>query len=173
MCIRDRQTNEAGACGRYKISQNDDGSYTETITYDRDLGDDPTQLIATFSHELGHALHNRSKEPLDIESELYEMFTDLTAIYLGYGIFTANTRFEFSQFQNAGTQGWQAQGAGYLPEADIIFGTALFMKIKNISQDVALEHLKPRLRKMLKKAFKQLAGYEEEVGALRALNPAS
>ena len=166
------QINEAGACGRYKISQNDDGSYTETITYDRDLGDDPTQLIATFSHELGHALHNRSKEPLDIESELYEMFTDLTAIYLGYGIFTANTRFEFSQFQNAGTQGWQAQGAGYLPEADIIFGTALFMKIKNISQDVALEHLKPRLRKMLKKAFKQLAGYEEEVGALRALNPA-
>jgi len=167
------QTNEAGACGRYKINQNSDGSYTETIMYDRDLSDNPMQLVATFSHELGHALHNRSKEPLDIEPELYEMFTDLTAIYLGYGIFTANTRFEFSQFQNAGTQGWQAQGAGYLPEADIVFGTALFMKIKKIPQEVAAEHLKPRLKKMLKKAFKQLSGYECEVEGLRSLNPAT
>lgn len=165
------QTNEAGACGRYKITQNDDGSYTETISYDRDLADDPNQLIATLSHELGHALHNRSKEPLDIEPELYEMFTDLTAIYMGYGVFTANTRFEFSQFQNSDTQGWQATGAGYLPEADIVFGTALFMKIKNIPQDVASENLKPRLRKMLKKAFKQLSGFEDEVKRLRELNP--
>lgn len=165
------QTHEAGACGRYKIKQNEDGSYTETITYDRDLSDNATQLIATFSHEIGHALHNRSKEPLDIEPELYEMFTDLTAIYLGYGIFTANTRFEFSQFQNADTQGWQAQGAGYLPEADIVFATALFMKIKNIPEKVAAEHLKPRLKKMLKKAFKQLSVYEEDVESLRMLNP--
>lgn len=165
------QTTENGACGRYKISQNKDGSYTETIIYDRDLSDDPVQLIATLSHELGHALHNRSKEPLDIETELYEMFTDLTAIYLGYGVFTANTRFEFSQFQNADTQGWRASGAGYLPEADIVFGTALFMQIKNIPQETAAEHLKPRLRKMLKKAFKQLDGFEGEVNALRCLEP--
>ena len=99
------------------------------------------------------------------------MFTDLTAIYLGYGVFTANARFEFSQFQNSDTQGWRAGGAGYLPEADIIFGTALFMKIKNIPQERAIEHLKPRLRKMLKKAFKQLDGFQAEVDALRNFKP--
>ena len=165
------QTNEAGACGRYKLSKNEDGSFTETITYDEDLTENPTQLIATFAHELGHALHNRSQRPVEIEVELYEMFTDLTAIYLGFGIFVANTRFEFSQFQDANLQGWQANGAGYLPEADIVFATALFMKIKNIPESVAAEHLKPRLRKTLHKAFKQLSKHEEDVDALRMRMP--
>lgn len=167
------QTNEQGACGRYQIKTNEDGSYSETITYDRDLTEDPVQLIATFAHELSHALHVRSREPVDIEPELYEMFTDLTAVYLGFGIFTANTRFNFSAYQDADIQGWQAKGAGYLPEADIIFATALFMKIKNIPQEIGSEYLKSRLRKSLKKAFKQLSFYETEVKALRCRKPAA
>ncbi len=108
---------------------------------------------------------------MDIEPELYELFTDLTAIYLGYGIFLSNTRFEFSQFTNSDTQGWQAQGAGYLPEADMAFATALFMRIKNIPFEYAAEHLKPRLARMLKKAFRQLEGYASEVEALTARVP--
>ena len=124
-----------------------------------------------FSHELSHALHNRAKEALDVDPSLYELFTDLTAIYLGYGVFLANTRFEFSQFTNADTQGWQAQGAGYLPEADMVFGTALFMKIKELPMELALPHLKPRLQKMLKKAYRQLDRHMDEVTALRERVP--
>jgi len=155
------------ACGTYQIKPQKYGQPIETITYDKNMEKNPEQLVATFAHELGHALHNRSVEPVDIEPELYELFTDLTAVYLGYGIFLANSRFGFS----SNSIGWQAKGAGYLPEADIVFGTALFMRIKNIPQEVAAEHLKPRLKKMLKKAFKQLAGHDDEIEGLRSLNP--
>lgn len=88
------------ACGTYQVKETEQGTYQETITISEDLIDNPTNLIATMAHELSHALHNRAKEVLDIEPELYELFTDLTAIYLGYGIFLANSRFEFSQFSN-------------------------------------------------------------------------
>jgi hypothetical protein len=165
------ETRGQTACGTYQMIPAKYGKPREIIKYDAGLENTPAQLVATFAHELSHALHNRSHQDLDIEPELYELFTDLTAIYLGYGVFLANTRFEFSQFTNADTQGWQAQGAGYLPEADMVFGTALFMKIKDLPMETALPHLKPRLRKMLKKAYRQLDGHEDEVMALRARVP--
>jgi len=165
------QVNGDSACGRYFFSKDSDGNVHEKITYDRDLESRPASLIATIAHELSHALHNRSRRRLDIEPELYELLTDLTAVYLGYGVFLANERFEFSQFHDADIQGWQAQGAGYLPEADLIFATALFMKIKGIDTGTAKSHLKPRLSKMLDKATKQLSGYEQEVAQLRELMP--
>ena len=165
------ETTGQTACGTYQIIPAKFGKAREIIKYDAGLENKPSQLVATFAHELSHALHNRAKEALDIEPALYELFTDLTAIYLGYGIFLSNTRFEFSQFTNADTQGWQAQGAGYLPEADMVFATAIFMHIKNIPVEIAKAYLKPRLQKMLKKAFRQLERYEDEIEALRQRIP--
>lgn len=161
------------ACGTYQMIPSKFGKPREIIRYDVALEAKPSRLIATFAHELSHALHARAHEQLEIEPELYELFTDLTAIFLGYGVFLANTRFEFSQFTNSDTQGWQAQGAGYLPEADMIFATALFMWIKELPMDMAMPHLKPRLRKMLKKAWRQLERNMDEVEALRKRSPLS
>jgi len=167
------ETHGQMACGTYQMIPAKYGKPREIIKYDAAMEHKPAQLVATFAHELSHALHNRSHQELDIEPELYELFTDLTAIYLGYGIFLANTRFEFSQFSNADTQGWQAQGAGYLPEADMIFATALFMKIKDLPIESATPYLKPRLGKMLKKAFRQLERHTDEVQKLKARIPPS
>lgn len=161
------QTTGQTACGTYQMIPAKYGRPREIIRYDKSLESRPSQLIATFAHELGHALHNRAVQPLDEPAELYELFTDLTAVFLGYGVFLANSRFEFSQFSNADMQGWQASGAGYLPEADLIFATALFMAIKSIPASVAMPHLKPRLRKQLKKAFRQLEKLQDEVDSLR------
>jgi len=166
------QTTGQTACGTYQLIPSKYGRPREIIRYDRGMEKNPSQLIATFAHELGHALHNRAHEPLDELPELYELFTDLTAVFLGYGVFLSNTRFEFSQFSNTDTQGWQAKGVGYLPESDLIFATATFMAIKNIPISVAEPHLKPRLRKMLSKAFKQLEKYQGHIQALRKRVPA-
>lgn len=165
------ETTGQTACGTYQLIPAKYGKPRELIKYDVGLEDSPAQLVATFAHELSHALHNRSHEPLDVDPALYELFTDLTAVYLGYGVFLANTRFEFSQFTNADTQGWQAQGAGYLPEADIIFAMALFLQIKGLPAEIALPHLKPRLQKMLRKAFRQLDRNAGEVERLKTRMP--
>jgi len=159
------------ACGLYESREDSNGTFTEVITIDSDLAKNPTNLVATLAHELAHALHGRTIKPVDVDPILYELFTDLTAIYLGYGVFLANSRFEFSQFQNANSQGWQARGAGYLPEADMIMGLAIFMKIKGLEPEMAGSFLKPRLKKMLPKAFKQLSKYEAEIDFLKDLKP--
>ena len=161
------QTTGPSACGRYFVKANPDGTYREEITYDYSLIDKPTNLIATLAHEVAHALHGRSQTQLDIEPELYELFTDLTAVFFGYGVFLANSRFNFE----ANSFGWQAQGAGYLPESDLIFATALFMKIKSLDAEIARAHLKPKLFKLLQKSFKQLDKYETEIEGLRQLKP--
>jgi len=155
------------ACGLYQAEKDEDGNWKESISVDFDLTKNPTNLIATLSHELAHALHNRTPEAYDGAPELYELFTDLTAVFFGYGIFLANSRFAFS----SDNVGWSAQGAGYLPEADLVFATALFMRIKDIDASIAEKHLKPRLVKLLKKAFKQLDRYEDGINALRLRIP--
>lgn len=157
------------ACGLYTAEKNENNKWKESIAIDFELTEKPTNLIATLAHELGHALHGRMPHPYDGDPALYELFTDLTAVYFGYGIFLANSRFEFA----SSNIGWQAQGAGYLPETDLVFATALFMRIKNIQIETAKAHLKPRLHKMLDKAFKQLSRYEREIETLRVQVPAN
>lgn len=53
----------------------------------------------------------------------------------------------------------------------MVFATALFMQIKNIPMEVAAVHLKPRLQKMLKKAFRQLERHADDVQDLRERIP--
>ncbi|PHS41559.1 MAG: hypothetical protein COA91_01945 [Robiginitomaculum sp.] len=154
------------AVGRYIIRQNKHGETVEKITYDRDLTGDPSQLVATFAHELSHGLHNRMHNIPEFEEEiLYEMFTDLTAIYLGYGVFIANGKSKFTTDSDS----WSSQSIGYLSESEIIFATALFMKLKGVSLNIPKPFLKPHLFKMLGKAFKQLEKYKSEIEYLQGL----
>jgi hypothetical protein len=161
---------ENSAAATYQIEEIDEAAVQETIHYDKGLS--PLNLVATFAHELSHALFFRSYDAWPGDEELHELFTDLTAIYLGYGIFLSNTRFSFEGYSATGIQGWKASGSGYLPEADMIFGLALFMRIKGLSDDAAREHLKPKLSKMLSIAMRQLDRDRDRVEALRARVPA-
>lgn len=159
-------TDNNAAAGRYIMKHNAYGEIVEEITYDRDLTQDPAQMVATFAHELSHCLHNRMKNFPEFEEDiLYEMFTDLTAVYLGYGIFMANGKSNFSTDSNS----WSSQSFGYLPESELIFATALFMKLRDISINTPKPYLKPHLFKMLKKAFKQLDKNQSEVESLQLL----
>lgn len=161
---------EGAPLGAYTVEGETETGLREVIYYD--ASQSPLQLVATFAHELAHSFFYRGFEPWAGDQELHELFTDLTAIYLGYGIFLSNSRFSFEGFTGTGVQGWQARGAGYLPEADMIFALALFMRVKGIPIDAARDHLKPKLSKMLKKAMRQLERHQDRVDDLRARVPA-
>ena len=140
-----------------------------TITYDPALIDDPEMLIATFAHELAHVLTPPDSE-LPVEADEYELFTDLTSAFLGFGVFLSNTRLE--RYVDDGWIKWR--GGGYLPVNDRIMATALFIVIKNNDQDraIAQRYLRPHLRDTFRKAFKQLARFDPEIKRLRALDAA-
>jgi hypothetical protein len=83
---------------------------------------DPLGVVATLAHELAHVILLGGKL-IDQASPDMEPFTDLTTVFLGLGIFTANAAARFEQHQDARTQGWSMERLGYLSEE--MYGYAL------------------------------------------------
>ena len=129
----------------------------------------PGNLIATFAHELSHYLVKSIEDTLPCAPEEEEFLTDQTACFLGFGVFMANSAFQFEQWRDAGagTQGWRTQRSGYLPENDLVFDLALFLIVKNLSADEAAKHLKPYLADALKKAMRDVEAYRVELDTAR------
>lgn len=84
--------------------------------------DRPAALAATICHELGH-VHLLADRRITQDTEDGEPLTDLLTVYFGAGILTANSAFQFSQWQEGRMQGWSASAQGYLSEA--LFGYSL------------------------------------------------
>ncbi len=72
-------------------------------------------MVATFAHELAHFLLATSPEPLPVPDEEVEFLTDLTAVFLGFGLFLCNTRFRYEQFSDGVSAGWSMKRQGYCP----------------------------------------------------------
>lgn len=83
---------------------------------------DPMVLVATLSHELGHVMLLRPSLVRRDETDM-EPLNDLLTIFLGFGIFTANSAFRFEQHTTNESQGWSTQRLGYLSEE--VLGYAL------------------------------------------------
>jgi len=145
------------------------------ITYNPALASQPTQLVATFAHELAHYLTATSKEEPPGGWENWEFATDIAATFLGFGVFMANSAFSFSQYTNSDSQGWKSSRNGYLSESEHIYALAIFNELKGIPAELASEHLKPHLKKLLKKAHKELviSGIAVELRGVAFVPPTS
>lgn len=143
------------------------------ITYNPASLSNPTQLVATFAHELSHYLTGSAIEPPPGGWDNWEFATDIAATFLGFGVFMANSTFNFSQYSATGYQGWQTTGGGYLTESEHVYALAIFMLLKNIPVSEALAHLKPNLKKLLNKAIKEISktGIIEELRAIQYQEP--
>ena len=122
------------------------------ITYNPKLATNPTQLVATLAHELAHYLTCNAPEAPPGGWENWEFATDIAATFLGFGIFMANSAFQFQQYGNYETMGWQSNRSGYLSQTEHIFALAIYLKLQGQSINIALPYLKPNLRKLLKRA---------------------
>jgi hypothetical protein len=124
------------------------------ISYVPALLQRPDRLIATFAHELAHYLLATVAESPPCEEDEIEFLTDLAAVYLGFGVFLANTRFDFEVLHDGPMQGWRMAHSGYLPEADLIFSLSLFLRAKSLHPDEVLDCLKPHLAAMLRRTMR-------------------
>ena len=129
-----------------------DHNYQAIITYNPSIVDKPMNLIATFAHELSHyrIRDTGATPPGGWENE--EQLTDITATFLGFGIFMANSTFNTS----TNADWWQANYSGYLSETEHIYALGIFMELKKIPFKEASESLKSHLRKLLKKVIKEI-----------------
>ena len=79
-------------------------------------------LVGTLAHELGHVILLRPELVGRDEPDM-EPLNDLLTVFLGFGIFSANSAFRFEQHTDNYSQGWSTRRLGYLSEE--LFGYAL------------------------------------------------
>jgi hypothetical protein len=73
----------------------------------------PERLVAHRCHEVAHAWRRHHRMEVD-DHEEEEQLTDLTTVYLGFGLFTANAALEQGQFDDGVLRGTQWNRGGYL-----------------------------------------------------------
>ncbi|HEX4860104.1 MAG TPA: hypothetical protein VFV07_02630, partial [Rhizomicrobium sp.] len=84
-----------------------------TISYDPANSGDPFALVTVFIHELAHYLLASHVDNAPGGEAVHEYTTDLMTVYLGFGLFGANSAFNFSQFRGVHSQGWRTSRLGY------------------------------------------------------------
>lgn len=121
------------------------------IGYQPKLLKQPVNLIATLAHECSHYYLHGTQEalPEGIEEEL---LTDLTAVFFGFGVFLANSAFDY-QVTN---QGWSTRATGYLTGPSLVFALAVFCHRNTVENEDVAGFLKPHLASVFKKSMRYI-----------------
>jgi hypothetical protein len=151
-----RHEGPSAPCGTFELTDGVEGR-TAIITYNPDMEADQPGLVATFGHELGHYLMAASAGTPPGGWDLHELHTDIAAVYLGFGIFLANSARSFRQFQDSVESGWTASTQGYLSEGALVTATAVVERLAGRDPMAAEPWLKDYLAKDLRKAVRALA----------------
>jgi hypothetical protein len=141
-----------GTAGHFKLAQRD-GRYV--IGLEQGQLRNPLSLVATLAHELGHVilLGGQFMKPSDHD---HEFMTDLLTVYFGFGIFTANSAFQFRQWQSAGFMGWSASRTGYLSESMFGYALALYASMRAEAKPSWLPLLNTNVRSAFKASQKYM-----------------
>ncbi len=140
------------AAGAFSVSVEGDVE----IRFARELIDRPRDLVSTFAHELAHLLLYSRHVEEGVRAEDAELVTDLAAVYLGFGVYLANSAFELQQSDDGLMGGWSSRRQGYLTENTLVYATAVFCAIQDDGFDEARCALKPRLQRVFDRACPQI-----------------
>ena len=142
-----------------------------------DLVDDPMALAATLAHEVAHAY--RDRHGLVRSGEEEELLTDLTTVYLGFGVLTLNAAHRYSASGSIDgsyiTTTYSHQTFGYLSPQSLAYLLALQCvagqwSAKQIKRVTA--HLSANQATFFKKALKVVQARDaSDLRELRATLP--
>lgn len=143
----------SGAAGLYFTESSDKPKKQIAINVSKFK--DPTSLVATAAHELGHVilLGGGMIKP---DNSSHEYLTDLTTVFFGLGIFNGNAAFQFSQWQGHSHQGWSASRTGYLSEAEFAYALAAYAWLRGEKKPKWSGHLAMNIGHYFKQSLKYL-----------------
>lgn len=124
------------------------GEWEALVTYNPRLLNDPGGLVATFAHELSHYKLGYVEESPPGGHELHELATDLTVVFLGFGVFGAQTAVRV----HGGAIHWQ----GYLSPRGWAFALAVFLLLRDESPEPLRPHVDVRVWEDLLQAIAYL-----------------
>jgi hypothetical protein len=116
---------------------------------------EPNSLVAAFAHELARYLVETFDEPAPGGASLHEPAIELAAVFMGFGVFVANSALESTRHE--------------LNEGELVHALALFCLLRKISPDSVAPRLNPHLRKYLRLAARDLAQHDPGFHRLRSV----
>jgi hypothetical protein len=102
-------------------------------------------FAATISHELAH-VHLLADKRIEHKQDDCEPLTDLLTVYFGAGILTANSAFQFQQWQTSSHFGWSSSRHGYLSEQLFGYALACYAWMRGESEPDWAAHLRSNIR---------------------------
>ncbi len=126
------------------------------VSYSEDMLANPLAFIADLARTVSHHLLTSAEPPLDVDAEEWSFYTDLGGVYLGFGVFMANTSFQFYQTQNELMAGWGYARQGALSELDLSYVLALMATLQEVPTRPILKHLRPNPKSFFKSASKHI-----------------
>jgi hypothetical protein len=133
------------------------------ISRNREQLREPQSLVATLAHELGHVLL-LGDEKLSRRAANMEPMTDLITVFLGMGIFTANSAFQYRAFTDGFQSGWSMSRQGYLSEQQWGYALAQFARMRGEPDPKWHCHLSTNVRVYVRQSLRFLAR-EPEAGS--------
>jgi tetratricopeptide (TPR) repeat protein len=123
--------------------------------------DDPSTVVATLAHELGH-VHLLADQRCENSLEDHEPLTDLLVVYFGMGIFAANSSIRDVHWRAGHISASGVSRQGYLSIAEYGYALALFASARGEHEPAWANYL----RKDARSSFKmELTGLIERGGA--------
>ncbi|PKP81289.1 MAG: hypothetical protein CVT79_11565 [Alphaproteobacteria bacterium HGW-Alphaproteobacteria-18] len=106
-----------------------ENDHSAEIRYNAGLTDNPQKLIAVFAHELGHFVNGAIPEPPPGGRRNTEAATDLTATFLGFGVFHQHM-FGATYGRPAFKDSRTGQRIEYLSLYECAFDLAIFILLR-------------------------------------------
>jgi HEAT repeats len=116
---------------------------------------DPESLVATIAHELAHEVLLGGGHVQDNNEDL-ERLTDLLTVYLGVGIFGANSTLREQTVREGRFSWWSIQKQGYLPMRMYGYALGLFAWARGEVRPAWSRHLRLDIREPLQKSLRYL-----------------
>ncbi|MBX2802802.1 MAG: hypothetical protein KTR31_34290 [Myxococcales bacterium] len=124
------------------------------------------QLVGVLAHEAAHAYRHEAGLVRDDRDE-EECLTDLTTIYLGFGVFTVNNTYRYRSFAEergaALYSGYRWSQSGYLSPQMMSFAFAATLRARTLGwwpRWRLLRWLEPNQRGYTRAALRQLQGLQ-------------
>ncbi|KTE37488.1 MULTISPECIES: hypothetical protein [unclassified Sphingopyxis] len=159
------------AAGTFQLVDDGQGGWLAEIVASRAQLADEGALVATLGHETAHYFMTGTMRAAPGGAECEELLTDLTAVWLGFGIFLGNSaRYGYHTKDDVGTSiggGWYLSGwQGYLSERALMTALAISETLAGRDPMAAAPWLKPHLARDLRDAARYVARRDIEADVM-------
>ncbi len=143
--------------GTFRIENLGEENWRAVVTLSTAQLANELSAIATLAHELSHYLLSCFDRASPGGEACHELLTDMTAVYLGFGIFLGNTAGSGGHFTDEFGVWTRPPGQGYLSERALMTALTIQETLSGRDPLAACRWLKPHLAHDVRLAAKYLA----------------